>query len=74
MIGMETTHCPRGILSGGVLNGFPLCMVRGENVPCRFCRGPDGDGHVFLSPLVAIWDSRLAWVSSLAWVAAGFVR
>ena len=27
----------RGILSGGVWNGFLLGFVRGEVVPCRFC-------------------------------------
>ena len=27
----------RGILSGGVWNGFLLSIVRGEIVPCRFC-------------------------------------
>ena len=29
----------RGILSGGVWNGFLLSFVRGEIVPCRFCGG-----------------------------------
>ena len=37
----------RGILSGGVWNGFLLGFVRGEIVPCRFCGGPDNDGHLF---------------------------
>ena len=37
----------RGILSGGVWNGFLLGFVKGETVPCRFCGGPDGDGHLF---------------------------
>ena len=37
----------RGILSGGVWNGFLLGKVQGENVLCRFCGGPDGDGHLF---------------------------
>ena len=27
----------RGILSGGVWNGFLVGFVRGEIVPCRFC-------------------------------------
>ena len=36
-----------GILSGGVWNGFLLRKVQGGNVPCRFCGGPDGDGHLF---------------------------
>ena len=29
----------RGILSGGVWNGFLLGKVQGDNVPCRFCGG-----------------------------------
>ena len=37
----------RGILSGGVWNGFRLGKVQGENVPCRFCGGSDGDGLLF---------------------------
>ena len=36
----------RGILCGGVWNGFLLGKVQGENVPCRFCGGVDGDGHL----------------------------
>ena len=38
----------RRILSGGVWNGYLLSFVRGEIVPCRFCGGPDSDGHLFL--------------------------
>ena len=41
----------RGILSGGVWNGFLLSFVRGEIVPCRFCGGPDGDGGALISLL-----------------------
>ena len=37
----------RGILFGGVWNGFLLGRVRGQPVPCRFCGGLDGDGHLF---------------------------
>ena len=37
----------RGIMDGGVWDGFLLGKVRGEAVPCRFCGGPDGDGHLF---------------------------
>ena len=37
----------RGILSGGVWNVFPLDKVHGDNVPCRFCGGLDGEGHLF---------------------------
>ena len=51
----------RGSLSGGVWNGFLLGKVHGENVPCRFCGAPDGDGHLFwdcsFPPLVVIRDS-----------------
>ena len=36
----------RGILSGGVWNGFLLSVVKGEIVPCRFCGGPENDGHL----------------------------
>ena len=38
----------RSIMVGGVWNGFLLGKVRGEVVPCRFCGGVDGDGHLFL--------------------------
>ena len=37
----------RSIMVGGVWNGFLLSKVRGEAVPCRFCGGADGDGHLF---------------------------
>ena len=37
----------RGILSGGVWNGFLLGFIKGEIVPCRFCGGLDHDGHLF---------------------------
>ena len=38
----------RGILSGGVWNGFLLGFVRGEIVPLSFLLGgPDGDEHLF---------------------------
>ena len=51
----------RGILSGDVWNGFLISKVRGENVPCRFCGGVDGDGHLFwdctFPPLVHIRES-----------------
>ena len=32
---------------------FLLCFVRGEIVPCRFCGGPDSDGHLFWSILIS---------------------
>ena len=48
----------RSIMVGGVWNGFLLGKVRGEAVPCRFCGGADGDGHLFWEcpypPLVEI--------------------
>ena len=37
----------RGVMVGGVWNGFLLGKMRGEAVPCRFCGGADGDGHLF---------------------------
>ena len=51
----------RGVLSGGVWNGFLLGHARGETVPCRFCGGFDGDGHLFWEcthpPLVQIREN-----------------
>ena len=47
----------RGVLAGGVWNGS-LRKVKGQHVPCRFCGGADGDGHLFwdctIPPLVEI--------------------
>ena len=37
----------RSILLGGVWNGFVLGKVKGQHVPCRFCGGADGGGHLF---------------------------
>ena len=37
----------RSILSGGTWNGFLLGKTKEEDVPCRFCGGVDGDGHLF---------------------------
>ena len=37
----------RAILSGGVWNEFLLGCAKKEDVPCRFCGGKDGDGHLF---------------------------
>ena len=34
--------------AAGVWNGFLLSEVKGQRVPCRFCDGVDGDGHLFL--------------------------
>ena len=52
----------RGVLVGGVWNGFLLEKVKGCHVPCRFCGGDDGDGHLFwdctvLPPLVEIGEN-----------------
>ena len=38
----------RGVLVGGVWNGFLLGKIQGQDVPCRFCGGDD-DGH-------PLWD------------------
>ena len=71
----------RAILSGGVWNGFLLGNMRRENVPCRFCGGPDGDGHLFWEcsypPLVAVRESpefhdivnldKAGWPRCLLW-------
>ena len=47
----------RATLVGGVWNGFLLRRTRGENVPCRFCGGIDGNGHLF-------WDCSFPpWLS-----------
>ena len=37
----------RGVMIGGVWNGFLLGKARGQPVPFRFCGAPDGDGHLF---------------------------
>ena len=51
----------RGVLVGGVWNGFLLGKVKGCHVPCRFCGGDDGDGHLFwdctFPPLVEIREN-----------------
>ena len=50
----------RGIMVGGVWNGFLLSRVRHQVVPCRFCGALDGDGHLFwectFPPLVEILE------------------
>ena len=56
----------RGIVSGGVWNGFLLGKVRGENVPGRFCGKLDGDGHLFWEcsyPLWCIFGAVLSFIS-----------
>ena len=51
----------RGVLVGGVWNGFLLVKVRNCHVPCRFCGGDDHDGHLFwdcpFPPLVEIREN-----------------
>ena len=44
----------RTIMVGGVWNGFLLGKVRGKAVPCRFCGGADGDGHLFWKVLTLL--------------------
>ena len=44
----------RGILSGGVWNGFLLERVRADVVPCRFCIEADWDGYLFLGVLLPL--------------------
>ena len=48
----------RGVLVGGVWNGFLLGRVRGQPVPCHFCGAPGNDGRFFgectFPPLVEI--------------------
>ena len=51
----------RGVLAGGVWNGFLLGKVKHCHVPCRFCGGDDHDGHLFwectFPPLVEIREN-----------------
>ena len=51
----------RGVLVGGVWNGFLLEKVKNCHVPCRFCGGDDNDGHLFwdctFPPLVEIREN-----------------
>ena len=51
----------RSVMVAGVWNGFLLGKVRGEAVPCRFCGGADGGGHLFwvcpYPPLVEIREN-----------------
>ena len=51
----------RGVLVGGVWNGFLLEKVKNCHVPCRFCGGDDHDGHLFwectFPPLVEIREN-----------------
>ena len=61
----------REILSGGVWNGFLLGKVQWENVPCRFCGGPDGDGHLFWEcsyQLCLLFGIAMNFIVLLVWI------
>ena len=45
----------RGIMAGGVWNGFLLGHARGEIVPFRFFGEADGDGHLFWECSHPLW-------------------
>ena len=45
----------RGIMVGGVWNGFLLGHARGEIVPCRFCGEADEMGTSFGNVLTPLW-------------------
>ena len=42
----------------GVWNGFLFGDARGEIVPCRFCGGAEGDGHLFCRSGSGRFDRR----------------
>ena len=71
----EIRHFLRATLAGGVWNCFLLGRMRGEHVPCRFCGGDDGDGHLLCDctfpPLVELMESPefcpLIQVSKESW-------
>ena len=48
MFGREMRRCSGVRWLVAVWNGFLLTGVKGQPVPCRFCGGADGDGHLFL--------------------------
>ena len=54
----------RAILSGGVWNGFLLDKAKKEEVPCRFCGGRDGDGHLFWECTLLLSPSPPSLLSS----------
>ena len=69
MCEIEIRHC-FGESFLGVFGMIFFLEVQGDNVPCRFCGGPDGDGHLFWEcsypPLVAFRDSpEFHWVVGL---------
>ena len=71
----------RGVLVGGVWNGFLLGKVKGCHVLCRFCGGDDNDDHLFwdctFPPLVEIRENpefhelmemdKSCWPGCLLW-------
>ena len=71
----------RSILCGVAWNGFLLGKSKEEDVPCRYCGGVDGDGHLFWDcpflPFVRIRNhpeflplmdcDRSTWPRCLAW-------
>ena len=71
----------RSIFSGRVWNGFLLGKSKKEDVPCQFCGGADGDGHLFwecsFPPFCHIREhpefsslmrlDRVGWPRCLAW-------
>ena len=61
----------RSVLVGGVWNGFLLSRVRGQRVPCRFCGGNDGDGHLCGIVLFLLWlrsVSILSFMIFWSWI------
>ena len=71
----------RSFLCGRAWNGFLLGKTKEEDVPCRFCGGSDGDGHLFWDcpspPIARIREhpeflplmtlDRSSWPRCLAW-------
>ena len=74
MVGNETNGYFEAFL-GWCLERIFLGHVLGEIVPCRFCRGMDGDGHLLWDcpypPLVAVRESpefsRLIYWDKTEW-------
>ena len=57
----------RAILCGGVWNGFLLGKAKKEDVPCRFCRKTDGDGHLFWECTFPLPHHEFASLMSGSW-------
>ena len=61
----------QAIISRKVWNGFLLGKVRRENVPCRVCGGPDGDGHLFWECSYSLWllsERVLSFMTLSIWI------